>query len=127
MSQRFYVPAAPGQVAYHIYACNDQRRRPEPDDIWVEVYPVLAWRITTIDYKVPMPDWKRKEHVSPVVLDEFTNVDDELWYPMPDGRFFWPGADDQPFAANLDEAKAKALQNAQITWDAANRKDRSHA
>jgi hypothetical protein len=118
MESRHYVPAAPGQIVYLVTCCPNAGARPCSDDVFAETYPVVAWRITTIDYKVPVKDHERAEFVAPVLIDSFIAADEGLWYPLPDGRLRRVMFDDGPeVAADLDQARALTLAEAQALWD----------
>ena len=95
------VPAAPGTTVVLIYHPHTEASRPEPDDIWVETVPVLAWRCTSLG-------------AVPIIFEDEDLRNARILHPLPDGRFLAPG--DRTFET-VGEAVASALQDAQEAWD----------
>jgi hypothetical protein len=94
------VPAAPGVVAAVLHTMtSDDNLGGCPEEIYVELLPIVAWRL--------LP-----ERAVPVLLDE-TSPTSIILLMMPDGRWLEPG--DSSYAT-LDEAETALLKRAQADW-----------
>ena len=104
--------AAAGMFATVVYVGNKPKVRPVDDDVFVERYPIVAWRIRGDDefadaYPV-LPGSNGVENAT--VLIE-----------LPDGKL------DEPHSGtynNIEEAKTTFLERAQNGWDIADRRRR---
>jgi hypothetical protein len=93
------VPAHPGSVALLI-AVMDDEGRPTEKDIFIDEWPIIAWRIST--------------HSAEPVFAQSPATDERVLICMPGGKL-WEA--EVNMYESLEAAKVQILQDAQRRWD----------
>jgi hypothetical protein len=107
------VAAAAGMFATVVYVGNKPKVRPVDDDVFVERYPIVAWRIRGTN--------ESDESAYPVLAGVQGASNATVLIELPDGKL------DEPHSGtynNIEEAKTTFLERAQNGWDIADRRRR---